>query len=67
MVELERGKNEYSDGTEPCDMFGCVYCTDSGRCVYSVATIRQRGARACNEEERQAEIEARHDYEEGLL
>lgn len=62
-IEIERGKNEYSEGTDSCDRFGCWYCTSSGRCIYNIAVIKNRTSRACYNDLIADEIEAKHDYE----
>lgn len=61
-----KGLNEYEEGTFGCRGYnGCLY-KQNGRCIYNIAPIQQRSSRACYHDELQADIEARHDYEDGL-
>lgn len=41
----------------PCDLFGCPYNED-GACGYNKASIKIREARACYEEDIEAELDA---------
>ena len=41
----------------PCDLFGCYYNED-GICAYNKSEIRIREARACYEEDIEAELDA---------
>lgn len=65
-MKLKDGKNEYSDGTSSCDQHGCLYCTDSGRCIYHIAVLKQPRSRACYPNIMESLIELKHDYEEGM-
>lgn len=49
-----------------CDLYGCMYNTD-GRCIFLSSELRQESARGCHKDVVQSNIEAKHDYEEGLL
>ncbi len=64
-MELQDGKNEFSEMTFPCsDYPGCLY-QKNGRCIYNVAKVQVRVSRACYEELRQDEIECELDYLDG--
>lgn len=66
MMELEKGKTEYSNGTFECDDYpGCHY-QQNGRCIYNVARLQIRIGRACYDELVQNEIEAELDYLDSL-
>lgn len=40
-----------------CELFGCIY-NDDGECMYNQAPIKIREARACYEEDIEAELDA---------
>lgn len=64
-MELQDGKNEFSEMTFPCNDYpGCPY-QKNGRCIYNVAKLQVRVSRACYEELRQDEIECELDYLDG--
>lgn len=67
-MELQPGKDAYSDMTFPCtDYPGCQYQDPvSERCIFNVARLQIRTGKACYEELRQAEIEAELDYLDDL-
>lgn len=56
-MELINGKTEFSEMTYSCDNESCQY-NKNARCIYNVAKIKIRMARACYDELRQDEIEA---------
>lgn len=57
IIKLDPGKDNHSEGTFECDQYkGCLYCQD-GRCVYNIATIKQRTSRACYEDDKMADSE----------
>lgn len=64
-MELQAGKNEFSDMTYDCDREHCFY-NKNMRCIYNVACLKVRTSRSCYEELRQDEIEAELDYLDGL-
>ena len=55
--------NQFAEGTYNCDGYNgaCLY-TKEGRCVFSIAPIKQETTRACYEDNRKALVEAEHDY-----
>jgi len=61
-MNIKEGYNEYSDKTFACDQFGCVYCTNNGRCIYNIATLQQEVARACHHDIVQADREMELDF-----
>lgn len=57
------GMDEYSPGTFDCTEYpGCLY-EENGRCIFNIASIKQRTARACYEELLMHE----HDYADQFI
>lgn len=64
LVNIQEGKTLDDSHCFNCDSHCCMYNND-GICIYNIATIQVRTSRACYEDLRMDEIEARLDYEDG--